>query len=289
MGTRAATGLFGPYVAAPPRDLVRPEAEGRRPARGPAAPSVPPDDLRLETGVVSGSAAVGHRRWLTTSCSFVIHAVGLAATLALPLVLSSGLPEPARAVQVFLVVPLALPPPPPPPAPVPRPAGARTTPDVRPAEPVGFMAPIEVPTGLQPEDGLDLGIAGGVAGGVEGGVPGGVVGAIVGGLSDSLAAKPPPRRPLRVSGLVREPVKIKHVAPVYPPVAVAGKIEGSVSLEALVDVTGHVTDVKVLEGNPLFEEAAIEAALQWVYTPTLLDGVPVPLILTITVQFQLAD
>jgi protein TonB len=214
----------------------------------------------------------------------------LIATLALPLLFSSGLPKPGGAVQAFLVDPLVVPPPPPPPpAPAPRSAVARPIPEVLTAEPVGFIAPIEVPNELKPGDGLDLGIEDGAAGGVEGGVPGGVVGAIVGGLPDNPAAKPPPPGPLRMSGLVKEPVKIKHVAPVYPPVAVAGKIEGSVRLEALIDVRGHVIEVQILEGNPLFEEAALEAVRHWVYTPTLLDGVPVPLILTITVHFQLAD
>jgi protein TonB len=70
---------------------------------------------------------------------------------------------------------------------------------------------------------------------------------------------------------------------------VAGKIEGSVTLEALIDVRGRVIDVQILQGNPLFEEAALEAVRQWLYTPTLLDGVPVSLILTVTVHFQLAD
>jgi protein TonB len=212
----------------------------------------------------------------------------LTATLALPLLFSSALPEPPGAVQAFLVDPLVAPPPPPPP-PARRPAVALPKPEVLPAEPLGFIAPIEVPSGLQPEEGLDLGIEDGVAGGVEGGVPGGVVGGIVGGLPDSLAAKPPPPKPLRVSGLIREPVKLKDVAPVYPPVAVAGRIEGSVSLEAVIDVKGRVAEVQVLEGNPIFDDAALEAVRQWVYTPTLLDGVPVPLILTITVHFQLAD
>jgi protein TonB len=238
-------------------------------------------------GVVSRSSTVSRRRRLTTSCSVVVHSAGLAAMLAIPLLLSSALPEPTAAVQAFLVDPLVVPPPPPPPAP--RSVPASTTPEVVPADPLRFLAPIEVPTGLRPEDGFDLGIGDGVAGGVEGGFPGGVVGAIVGGLSDSPAAKPPPPRPLRVSGLVKEPVKLKHVSPVYPPVAVAGKIEGSVGLEALIDVRGRVVEVQILEGNPLFEEAAVEAVRQWVYTPTLLDGVPVPLILTITVHFQLAD
>jgi protein TonB len=213
----------------------------------------------------------------------------LATAFALPLLLSSALPEPAGAVHAFLVNPLvAPPPPPPPPAPAGRPAAARKVPERVPAQPVSFIAPIEVPSELKPEEGLALGIEDGVAGGVEGGVPGGVVGAIVGGLPDS-PTKPPPPRPLRVSGLVKEPVKIKHVAPVYPPVAVAGKIEGSVTLEALIDVRGRVIDVQILQGNPLFEEAALEAVRQWLYTPTLLDGVPVSLILTVTVHFQLAD
>ena len=66
MGSRAATGLFGPYVAAPPRGLVRLESRIGRP---PGSPSSPPDELRLETGVVSGSAAAGRQRWLTTSFS----------------------------------------------------------------------------------------------------------------------------------------------------------------------------------------------------------------------------
>jgi protein TonB len=213
----------------------------------------------------------------------------LVATLALPLLFSSALPEPTSAVHAFLVDPLIVPPPPPPPpSPSARSAVARAKLEVVPAQPAGFIAPVEVPSELIPEAGLDLGIEGGVAGGVEGGVPGGVVGAIVGGLPDSLA-KPPPPRALRVSGLVKEPVKIKHVAPVYPPVAEAGKIEGSVSLEALVDQRGRVQEVVVLEGHPLFEEAAVEAVRQWLYTPTLLDGVPVSLILMVTVHFRLAD
>jgi protein TonB len=49
-----------------------------------------------------------------------------------------------------------------------------------------------------------------------------------------------------------------------------------------------VADVKVLCGLPLLEQAAIEAVRQWVYTPTLLNGVPVPVIMTVTVNFKLS-
>jgi len=61
-----------------------------------------------------------------------------------------------------------------------------------------------------------------------------------------------------------------------------------VILECVVSPQGKVADVKVLRGLPFLEAAAIDAAKQWVYTPTLLNGVPVPLIMTITVNFQLS-
>ena len=48
-----------------------------------------------------------------------------------------------------------------------------------------------------------------------------------------------------------------------------------------------MTDLKVLRSVPLLDEAAIEAVRQWTYTRTFLDGVAVPVIMTVTVNFQL--
>jgi protein TonB len=210
------------------------------------------------------------------------------AAIAVPLLLSSALPEPSGTVHAFLVEPLSLPPPPPPPAHALRAAPAPARTETAPGPTTSFVAPIEVPTELRPEEGLDLGIEGGGSGGVEGGVPGGVFGAIVGGLPDWVAEAPPPVQPIRVgSGLVHEPTKIKHVVPVYPAVAAAAKAEASIILEASIDERGQVVDVTVLRGHSLFDEAALEAVRQWAYSPTLLDGVPVPILMTITVHFQL--
>ena len=75
--------------------------------------------------------------------------------------------------------------------------------------------------------------------------------------------------------------------PVYPPHARSARVEGSVILEAVIGPTGRVTDAKVLRSAPLLDEAAMEAVLQWEYTPTLLNGVPVPVIMTVTVNFTL--
>ena len=70
---------------------------------------------------------------------------------------------------------------------------------------------------------------------------------------------------------------------------VLARIEGVVVLECLISPNGRVREVKVLRSVPLLEEAAVEAVKQWVYTPTLMDGVPVPVLITVTVRFDLRD
>ena len=131
---------------------------------------------------------------------------------------------------------------------------------------------------------MDLGIEGGVPGGVEGGVAGGVVGGVVGGLGDA----PPPVAAVRVGGQIKEPKKLKHVAPVYPPIARSARVQGQVVLECTISPQGRVTDVRLVRGIPLLDASAIEAVKQWVYTPTLLNGVPVPVIMTVTVNFRIS-
>ena len=66
------------------------------------------------------------------------------------------------------------------------------------------------------------------------------------------------------------------------------KVRGVVILECTISPQGRVTDVKVLRGIPLLDSAAIEAVKQWVYSLTLLNGVPVPVIMTVTVNFRLS-
>jgi periplasmic protein TonB len=234
------------------------------------------------------SDQVAHRtqQSKTWPLSVLLHTLIAAAIIIIPILQSGLLPEPASAVKAFFVEPMSAPPPPPPPPP---PAPARPQPQVEP-RPVqvdtnAFVAPVEVPQEIRPEEGLDLGVEGGVTGGVEGGVPGGVVGGVVGGLPD---APPPPQQAIRVGGQIKEPKKLKNVSPVYPDIAKQARVQGVVILECTISPQGKVTDVKVLRGIPLLNDAAIEAVRQWVYTPTLLNGVPVPVIMTVTVNFKLS-
>jgi len=222
----------------------------------------------------------------TVPVSIAIHFIALIAVVIVPLMTSAELPEPAAAVKAFFVEPQAAPPPPPPPPP-PAPK-AQNVPKVTPkveTPPDKFTAPVETPDQIKPEQGLDLGVAGGVPGGVEGGVPGGVVGGVVGGLPD---APPPPTQAVRVGGNIKEPKKVHHVNPTYPDIAKAARVQGIVILECTISPQGKVTDHKILRGIPLLDQAAVDAVKQWIYTPTLLNGVPVPVIMTVTVNFKLS-
>ena len=90
-----------------------------------------------------------------------------------------------------------------------------------------------------------------------------------------------------MGGAIRQPTKTKDVKPQYPPIAQSARVQGVVIIEATIGVDGRVLDAKVLRSIPLLDAAALDAVKQWVYTPTLLNGVPVPVIMTVTVNFTL--
>ena len=92
-------------------------------------------------------------------------------------------------------------------------------------------------------------------------------------------------QPVRVGGTVRPPVKIKDAYPEYPEDAARAGVTGMVILEIIIGPDGTVTDAKILRSIPLLDAAAIAAVKRWVYEPTHLNGVAVPVILTATVNF----
>jgi len=245
-----------------------------------------PSPLLLQSLVVTLPERHPGRRTATVVTSALLHSVLIAAVAVLPLLFYDQVPS-QDALRAFFVTPLEVAPPPPPPPP--PPPAARAAVERPPAPEVdmtrALVAPIEIPTEIQPEVGLDFGIEGGVAGGVEGGVPGGVVGGVVGGAFTE--APPPPPAAIRVGGQVKAPTKIKNVNPVYPDLARTARVEGVVILECTISPQGRVTDVRVLRSVPLLDEAAVNAVRQWAYTPTLLNGIPVPVIMTVTVTFNL--
>ena len=80
---------------------------------------------------------------------------------------------------------------------------------------------------------------------------------------------------------------ISSVPPSYPALARTQHIAGEVRVDASIDATGRVTTMKVVSGPSLLHQAAMDALRQWKYQAATLDGKPVPMHLTVTIQFRL--
>jgi TonB family protein len=105
--------------------------------------------------------------------------------------------------------------------------------------------------------------------------------------ADAAAARAKARvAPIRVGGKIKPPTKIKDAKPVYPDMAQSAHVAGTVIVEATIGEDGKVIDAKILHSIPMLDKAALDAVRQWEYTPTLLNGVPVPVVLTATITFK---
>jgi protein TonB len=219
---------------------------------------------------------------IMVSTAAQLTAVGL---IALSLLVATEQVSELPTMMAFVAPAPPPPPPPPPPAPKVEPQTVKPVPTSGAA-----VIPLEALSRIEPEPAFDG--EEGVPEGVEGGIPGGVVGGIVGGVPSELPPPPPPpppapRAPIRIGGEIKPPTLLQRVEPVYPPLAAAAAIQGTVILEALVDEQGVVQDVKVLRSQGVLDHAAIEAVKQWRYSPVILNGRPEKFILTVVLSFRL--
>jgi protein TonB len=227
------------------------------------------------------AARARNRRSLGTVCvSIALHVTALAVVAAWHITAAFHPPEVPGLVMAFVPAP-TMPPPPPPPA--------RKVPPSVPASPASVTnaAPTVAHDRIAPEPAIVP------AAGVP--IPSS---AITVGSSDPLAIPGRPdtvtlaieRRstvPGRLGGDIRPPQRVVYVTPVYPAFARTARIEGDVTLEATLDESGAVTNVTVRRSVPALDRAAVEAVLQWRYTPTRLNGVAVPVVMEVTVRFRL--
>src|SRR6478736_3143338 len=93
------------------------------------------------------------------------------------------------------------------------------------------------------------------------------------------------RAPLRAGGAIAPPRKIYDAKVEYPQAAQDARITGVVTIEATIGVDGTVTDAQVLKGVAELDDAALAAVRQWRFEPVWLNGEPVPVIITLTVNF----
>jgi periplasmic protein TonB len=240
---------------------------------------MPQEFLRdvLRTG---DAAERRQRHWSILPLSIAGHAVVLAVFLFSPWLTEADLPVIASPLPAEFIETVMPSPPPPPRPPTPVPAVDTS------------KAPIEAAIDIAPEQPKSS-----TQDVVEGAISNGPdvhTGTLLGPLGTSEAVAPPapplvssPPKPLRPGGNIREPRKIVHVTPIYPDIARHAGVQGAVILEAILDATGRVESVRVIGSQPLLDDAAVRAVRQWRYTPTELNGVPVPVLMTITVRFSL--
>lgn len=93
--------------------------------------------------------------------------------------------------------------------------------------------------------------------------------------------------PVRVGGAIRQPTKTRDVKPTYPADAQKDRLQGVVIIEALIGPAGSVANARILRSILALDEAALSAVSQWQFAPTLVNGVPVAVLMTVTVNFTL--
>lgn len=97
----------------------------------------------------------------------------------------------------------------------------------------------------------------------------------------------PTLEPLPIGGAVRPPAKIVDVRPVYPELARQTRAQGLVEIEIVIGPGGDVEQARVVRGVPLLDKAALDAVRKWKYAPTMVNGVAVPVKMSVGVSFAL--
>ena len=101
------------------------------------------------------------------------------------------------------------------------------------------------------------------------------------------AAPVAPEDAVRTGGKLQQPKLLSSVAPAYPPLARQNGVEGEVTIQATVGISGNVTSMEVISGPALLRDAAMNALRKWRYAPAKLDGKPISSQYVVTIRFRL--
>lgn len=219
--------------------------------------------------------------------SFILQGLIVGVLVLLPLWFLDTLP--AQQLVTFLVAP------PPPPAPPPPAAPVKTVQMVSQIVNGQLLAPSKIPKVvkmIKEEEAPPpaTGVTGGVVGGVPGGQAGGVIGSLISAANHSgntapRAAEIPKR--LVVSQGVSLGMLQNRIEPVYPIIARKARVQGTVTLRAIISAQGAIESLQVVDGHPMLVGAALDAVKQWRYKPFMLSGQPVEVETTVFVNFHI--
>lgn len=237
--------------------------------------------------------------WLTLPFSLLLHALLIAGLVVVPLLRADANLPKAKVITVSITAP-------PTPLPPSRGTGKKNngagkvaggkktdpgTTHMNPPMPSGkLQVPFKVPETIEEEAiknvvgngpvGDDNGIPEGVE---EGGDPNALFGPEKGEKVDGTQPA------LRIAS-VQMPRKIREIKPVYSSVAIAARVQGVVIIEAMTDIYGRVHSARIISSaSPLLNEEALKAVKQWLYEPYILNGIPKPVVFTVTITFTLSQ
>lgn len=238
----------------------------------------------FEDSLIESGGKLRTKRGRTTTISFILEAVIIIIMILIPLMFTEALPDAMR--MTFLAAPPPPPPPPPPPAIVHVVKQVET--DIVNNQ---LRTPTKIPKKIEKivEDEApppQMGVVGGVPGGVPGGSMGGVIGGIIGNTPTAVPKIAVQR--VRVSAGVSQGLLLRKTTPTYPPMAKIARVQGAVVLAAIIGKDGSIQNLHVVStASPLLNQAAIDAVREWKYRPYILDGEPVEVDTTVTVNFVL--
>jgi len=250
---------------------------------------------QLFEGLVVSNPTV-ERRWYGLPVSIAAHVVTIFLVIVVPILWPSPSPDHPDYIRLLFYNPPAA-------AAAPLPKGSAlvvkperakpVTPDPNPDTP---KLTVEIPKEEQPlrpearapeseqagsPTGSDVGIPEGMEGGRDGGVAGGTLDGVIGGCIGCSGDSP-------VMDYDQAPRLLKRVDPhPYPQEAFVKKIEGTVVLEILIDVTGHVAQARIIRSIAALDESARTTVLQWLFSPAMKHGRPVPTVAQATVTFRI--
>ncbi len=236
------------------------------------------------------------KRAYSVAVSIIFQVLILIVAAIVPLLFSQQI-DLRQFTRTFLAAPP--PPPPPPPAPTVTKVPAAQMKKISLIQSGRLIAPTAIPKKIvmvkeepMPQVPSDaFGVPGGVPGGVGGGQSGGVIGGILGGMPTSANIPPPPpaapKGPVRVGGRVKPPHALSTPPPVYPEIARSARVQGDVVIDAVIDTSGSIVQMKVVSGHPLLIGAALDALRHWKYEPTYLDDQPISIELYVTIHFAM--
>jgi protein TonB len=246
---------------------------------------VPPRQM-FSDSLLELSEAERRRRKGAALFSFILQALIVGVLVLLPLWFLDTLP--AQQLVTFLVAPPPPPPPPPPAAPV------KAVQMVSQIVNGQLRAPSKIPKTvkmIKEEEAppAATGVAGGVVGGVPGGQSGGVIGSLISAANHSSTAPKAEEIPKRL--VVSQGVSLgmlqSQIEPVYPMIARRARVQGRVTLRAVISAQGTIESLQVIDGHPMLVSAALDAVKQWHYKPYMLSGQPVEVETTVFVNFHI--